>query len=504
MKQYDAVRLLLTTHLSDREIGLSAGLSKTTVGRYRNVIRTKRLTWEQVSPLDPAGVHALFNRRGNGGQRRRQPAWELVHEQMQRKGMTLQLLWEEYRREGPHDALCYSQFAARYRAYRGTLPTVMRQYHEPGERVFVDYSGLRPHYFDQATQQKVHAELFVGVLPASGLFFAFCSASQKIPDWIDAHVAMLNYFGGAPQAIVPDNLRSAITKPGRSPIIQRTYADLARHYNIAIVPARPNRPRDKAAVEQAVKFAQQRILVRLRHQTFYALDELNTAVAGLLNEANDRPMVKDNLSRRARFEAIERAKLSPLPAAPYVYAEWVTIPKVPRDYHVAIEGHFYSVPYGLVGERLEARVTRDAVEFYRQRTRVAAHRRSSAIGRHTTIAAHQPEAHRAQAERAPTALMAWAGEVGPFTARFIRRQFDAASPIKGTQAGDALRGLARKHGTAALERAARASLDLGSPNVSALQRLLANQQTAQRQPVVLRHANVRRASDYLQGGAPCQ
>lgn len=498
MKQLDTVRLLLTTTLSDREIGLAAGVSKTTVGRYRRIAQTRGLTWEHVSSLAPDAVHAVFHRPARGPRTKREPVWEALHERMARKGATLQLLWEEYRREDPHDALCYSHFAAKYRAYKNTLPTVMRQHHEPGERAFVDYSGLRPFYIDPSTRQKVHVELFVGVLGASSLFFATCTASQKVPDFIAAHVAMLDYFGGVPRAIVPDNLKSAVVATGKTPKIQRTYADFARHYGTAILPTRPYRPRDKAAAEQAVKFAQQRIVARLHHQTFYSLDELNLAVARLLAEANDRPMVKDGLSRRARFEAIERAALVSLPPTPYVYAEWVSLPKVPNDYHVAVDGHFYSVPHELIGKRLDARRTANTVDFYLDRRLVARHERSSRLGAHTTLPAHQTDAHRAQAGRTPEALRDWAKSVGPYTQKFVAQQFGRAQSFLGLPTCDALRSLAQTHGTAPVERAVRSAFDLDSPTLNSVKRLLAN--AAARATTGAPHnSNARGAQAFVEG-----
>ena len=304
MKHHDTVRLILTTHPSDREVAASVGVSKTTVGRYRRLAQAKQLTWPEVSALDAEALDRLFNRPANGGRPQRAIDLSLLHERLQGKGMTLQLLWEELRQDDPYNTPSYSQLAALLRRHRETLPTVMRQYHVPGQRAFVDYSGVRPHYLDPKTMQKVPVELFVGVLGCSSLMFAMCTPSQKVPDFIRAQVAMLEYFGGVPEVIVPDNLKSAVVKTGRLPTIQRSYEELSPHYGIAILPARPYRPRDKASVEVSVKVAQQRILARLRHKHFYSIDELNAEVARLLDEVNDRPMSKDHTSRRARFEAL--------------------------------------------------------------------------------------------------------------------------------------------------------------------------------------------------------
>jgi transposase len=505
MQTFDAVRLILTTTLGDREIAAAVNMSKTTVGRYRRLTEAKGLAWDAVDGMGPNALRQRLNRPANGGKRKTLPDLSVLHSQLQSKGMTLQLLWEDYRRDNPHDALSYSHLAAKLRRFRHTLPTVMRQTHVPGERVFVDYSGLRPHYFDPTTQTKVTVELFVGVLGASSLMFATCTPSQQIPDFLRAHVQMFDYFGGVPQVLVPDNLKSAVTTAGRAPKIQRSYADLARHYGLAVLPTRPVRPRDKASVEAGVKFAQQRILARLRHQQFYSLDELNAEIARLLEEANERPMVKDGLSRRQRFEQLERIALRPLPPAPYVFAEWTVVPTVPKDYHVFLDGHAYSVPHALIGERVEVRATDDMIEIRHEQRVVAKHPRSSTVGSHTTSLTHQPEAHRAQGERTPEGAIAWAKECGPHLLRFVRHQVERAQPFLGLPACDQLRSLARKHGTAVLDQAAQAALDLRSPRITTLKRLLDNQQSTNKKSTPPRSSNARGARYHarLAEEAPC-
>ena len=474
MKMFDAVRLIMTTKLSDRDVASAAGISKTTVGRYRRLAQDKGLTWAQVAELGPQAMQTLFNRPANGGNRRCMPDLPSLDAELQGKGMTLQVWWEDYRREQPHNAPSYSHLAAKLQDFRARQECVMRQHHTPGERVFVDYSGDRPHYIDPTTQQKIPVELFVGVLPASSLMFATCTVSQKVPDFIRAHVAMLDYFGAAPEVIVSDNLKSAVVKTGKSPTIQRSYAELARHYGIAVLPARPYKPRDKATVEASVKIAQQRILARLRHQHFYSMEEVNTCVARLLEEVNARPMQKSGLSRRARFNAMERHALKPLPAMPYIYAEWVAIPKVAKDYHVSVGGHFYSVPYGLIGKKLDARVSDTTVEIMQNLSCVARHTRSLVLGAHTTQSSHQPEAHRFFAERTLDGLTAWAKASGPHLLRFVQQLLGGMQPHLGLPACDALRSLANRHGVVATNDAARRAMLLGHPNITAVKRLLDN------------------------------
>lgn len=411
-RRLDMIEAILRGQRSNREIAARLGVSKTTVGRHRTILDTSGITTvEQVRAMSADALDALFNKRSNARSLKNQPDWEHVHEELGSQGVTLLLLWREYRtgllQQGrpASSLLSYSQFAFHYSVHRARLPlvehrpVVMRQQHEPGVAAQVDYSGKRPHHIDGAGR-KVAAELFVGVLPCSGLIFATCTATQQVPDFIAAHVRMLAYFGGAPLALIPDNLRSAVITPGKEPVLQRAYADCANYYDIAVVPARVRRPRDKAAVETSVCIVQREILAPLRHHTFRSLDALNQAVAEKLEILNARPMRKDGTSRRDRFERMERDALRPLPTAPYTCSAFLPLPPVPPDYHVSVFQHAYSVPYHLVGRRLAARVSGDGtrIDILDGRTVVAAHVRSAVIGGATTCPDHQPPHHRRWAE----------------------------------------------------------------------------------------------------------
>lgn len=502
MKQSDAVRLILTTRLSDRDIAAAAGVSKTTVGRYRRVADQKQLSWRQLAGVGPSELRRVFNRPASGGKPKAVPDLAQVHAEVSQPTMTLQLWWEEYRAADPHGALSYSHLAAKLNTYRAQLPSVMRQNRVPGERLMVDYSGVRPFYIDPNSGQVVHVELFVGVLAASSLLFAMCTPTQRVPDFIKAHTALLDYIGGVPELLVPDNLTSAVVRVRKKREIQRSYAEWGRHYGVAILPARPYHPKDKAGVEAGVKFAQYRVLARLRHHVFHSIDEINDAIRPMLEEANARPMYRDGISRRARFEAIERDTLRPLPDSPYRYSEWHIIPTVPNDYHVAVEGHFYSVPYHLIGQRVDACVEDTTVLVMHERKCVARHARSTVVGQHTTDGAHQTEAHRSQAMRSPDGMREWAKTAGAFVARFVHEQLNSPIPWQGLPACDEVRGLARKHGTEAVNQAARQALALNSPKVTTMRRLLASaahrpSDSASRRP---RNARGARA---IMGGESC-
>lgn len=501
MKLFDAVRLILTTRLSDRQIAASLSMSKTTVHRYRALAKDRHLRWESVQTQTPAQLARLFNRQSRGPAPKRAPDYAAIQKELLLKRTTLQLLWEEYRVVNPGDALSYAQFTALYRAHIKRQPRVMRQNHVPGERVFVDYSGKRPHYIDPATGEAVTVELFVAVLGASNYLYATCTHSQTVPDWIAAHVGMFDFFGGVPAIVVPDNLKSAVIKTGPEPKLQRTYQDLARHYGVAIMPARPRRPKDKGKVEVGVQIVQRWILARLRHQTFFSLDELNAAVAALLIDVNQRPFKKLPGCRQSRFEEIDKPALRRLPPLPYVYAEWVGKQTVPADYHIPVQGHFYSVPHSLVGEKVESRITANSVELLHNHRRVATHARNRTQGGHTTVFAHQPAEHRAQADHTPERLTAWGATVGPHTHAVVRRQFERSTPALGIPACASMRRLAEKHGTAALERAAQRAVELRSLTLTSVKTILRHhlRQAPKKPPT---HAHLRGAP-YYKEDRPC-
>jgi transposase len=471
-KLHDAVRMALATSLSDRAIAAALGMSKTTVRRYRSIAAVKQLSWADLCALTPQALEAQFNAAAGRLTTKRVPDFATLHTEIETKGVTLQLLWEEYRAPSPDDALSYSQFTHHYRAWAHCMHPVMRQHHRPGEKAFVDYSGKRPVWRDRTTGRDIPAELFVGALGVSSYVFAICTASQSIPDWIHASVKMLEFYGGVPEIIVPDNLKSAVEKPGRSPKIQRTYLDFARHYAVAIIPARVYRPQDKAKAEQSVQMAQRWILACMRHETFFSLADLNTRIAELLKALNRRPYKRLPGCRRSRFEELDQPALHPLPTVSYEFAEWVARQKVPNDYHVNVRGHFYSVPHVLIDRRVEVRITRSTVEIFCDQVRVATHVLSDVRGGYSTLPEHQPEAHRAQAGRTPERQLAWAATVGPNTTAVMRSLFDRRLPALGLPAADKMRRLATQYGVEELEAAARRAVEIKSLTVTTLTALL--------------------------------
>ena len=286
-----------------------------------------------------------------------------IHQELKRVGVTLHLLWEEYREANPK-GYAYSQFCVIYGRWAQKLKPSMRQVHRAGEKTFIDFSGKRPELTDPRTGTTKPVELFVAALGASGYTYAEATPSQKLADWISVHIRMVEFFGGSSRIWVPDQLKSAITLSCRYEAgVNRTYQDEAEHYGAVVIPARPRKPKDKAKIEATVLLAQRWLLARIRNHTFFSLADLNGAIRKLLLELNQRPMQKLRVSRLELYERLDRPALQPLPTDRYEQAEWKGC-RANIDYHVTVDHHPYSVPYQLIQETLEARYTASIVEVY--------------------------------------------------------------------------------------------------------------------------------------------
>jgi transposase len=375
----------------------------------------------------------------------------------------------------------------------------MRQLHRAGEKLFVDYSGKKPAIVDPDTGEVREVELFVAVLGASNYTFAEATFTQQIPDWIQSHVHAFEFFGGVPGAIVPDQLKTGITRACRyEPELQRSYDELALHYGTAIVPARPASPRDKAKVEAAVLIAQRWILARLRHETFFSLAALNQRILELLDELNRRVMRHYRASRRELFEQLDRPALRPLPETRFEHAGWRFV-RPNLDYHVELDGHYYSVPFTLRHERLDLRHTATTVEVFHKGQRVASHRRSSLRGRHTTVAEHMPKSHQAHLEWSPERIGRWAASIGPCTQQLVEAIFaDRPHPEQGYRSCLGILRLAKRYGDTRLEAACQRAVAVGARSYRhvdsmlkhGLDRLPATAESS-RDAVAVAHANLR-------------
>ncbi|MTH94850.1 IS21 family transposase [Roseibium sp. RKSG952] len=402
------------------------------------------------------------------------PDWPHVHSELRRKGVTLRLLWEEYRNVFP-DGYSYSRFCELYGAWEGRLSPVMRQRHPAGEKLFVDYAGTTIDIICPQTGEVRSAQLFIATLGASNYTYAEATWSQKLSDWIASHVRAFAFFGGVPSQVICDNLKAGVAKSCfHDPALNRTYADLARHYETAIVPARPRKPRDKAKAEAAVLLCERWILARLRNRRFFTLDEVNAAIRPLLEQLNTKVSRHLGASRRDLFDKLDKPALKPLAATPYVYAEWKQC-RAGLDYHVDVLHHYYSVPHQLIRQKLWVRITARTVEVFFKGARVAAHTRNSGNRQHSTLREHMPPNHRFRADWTPERIRKKAARIGPntqaFTSAVMRRR---KHPEQGFRTCLGVIRLADTFGPDRLEAACERALEINVYSYTSLQSILKN------------------------------
>ncbi|MBT8421359.1 MAG: IS21 family transposase [Gammaproteobacteria bacterium] len=472
-KIHEVLRLSHERGLGIRAISKSINASPSTVGDYLRRAKVAGLTWPLPSDLDETALEGLlFKPPTPQGKQRQLPDWAYIHEERKRKGVTLALLWQEYKSAYP-DGLQYSQFSEKYRVWRGKLDVVMRQNHRAGEKLFVDYAGQTVPVVDWGTGELREAQVFVAVLGASNYTFAEATWTQGLPDWIGSHIRAFQYLGGCPEVVVPDNLRAGVSKAHRyEPDINPTYQELAHHYGVAVLPARVRKPRDKSKVEAGVLLVERWILARVRNRSFFSLPELNLAIRELLTGLNERPFKKLPGTRRQLFESLDKPALKPLPQSAYAYAQWKKV-RVNIDYHVELEGHYYSVHYQLIKQQLDMRYTADIVECFHKGKRVASHRRSHVRGKHTTLSEHMPEAHRQYGDWSPRRLIRWAETFGPDTTSVITHILTTRRyPQQGFRSCLGILRLGKSYGNERLEKACKRALLLKAYSVKSVESIL--------------------------------
>jgi len=470
----EVLRLRWECGLSERMAASSCSLARSTVAKYVRRAREAGLSW----PLPEGLTDEELDRRvfpasmaAESGPRF-VPDWAEIHRQLARKGVTLQLVWEEYKEAHP-DGFQYTQFCVRYRAWRETLDLPMRQEHKAGERMFVDYCGHTMPVTDPKTGELRPAQIFVATLGASNYTYAEAGWTQSLPEWVMAHVRAFAFYGGVPALVVSDNLKAGVTTPHRyEPEVNRTYEDLAEHYGCALLPARVRKPKDKAKVEKAVQDVERRVLAALRNRTFFSLRELNEAIEWRLIQYNERPFQKLEGSRRSLFEELDRPALRPLPDEPYEYAEWKKA-RVNIDYHVTVEGNFYSVPYQLVNQAIDIRLTATGVECFHKHKRVASHLRLPRRGQYATLSAHMPKSHREYAEWTPERLVRWADKTGPQTVTVVEAILRSRPhPQQGFRACLGLMRLGKEYGPERLEAACARALATKTATFKSIESIL--------------------------------
>ena len=505
----EVLRLKWERGLSHRQVERSLQMGRGTVAGYLRRALAAGLSWEQVATLIDGDLEQrLFpSAAGPPTGSKPLPDWARVHQELKRKGVTLSLLWQEYR-ERDADGYGYSRFCELFRAWEGRLDPCLRQDYAGGEKLFVDYAGQTVVVQDASSGAPREAQVFVAVLGASNYTFAEATWSQALEDWIGSHVRAFQFLGGVSELVTPDNLKSGVKAPCRyEPDLNRSYTEMAEHYGVAVVPARVRKPRDKAKVESGVLQVSRWILARLRNETFFSLRELNESIRKLLGELNERPLKVLGISRRELFERVDRPALRPLPRTPYEFAEWKHV-RVAPDYHVELEGHYYSVPYQLLRQQLQLRATAWTVEVFHKGKRVAAHHRDRRKAKHSTLTEHMPKAHQAYLEWTPTRLVQWAEKTGRATAELVAAILcGRVHPQQGFRSCLGLMRLGDRYGAERLEAACQRALAIQGLSYKSVKSILDH--GLDRQPLAaavdgaapIQHGNLRGAA-YYRGGDP--
>lgn len=501
MRKTREVLRLKAMGLSDNQVSRASGVARTTVRRYLARAEAAGVSWPLPDELDDAELDRLLF--GEPDPTRDQasvvPDWAQVQRELRGKHVTLQLVHAEYVEQvGEARAYSYSRFCELYRGWEGRVEPVMRQRHTAGEKLFVDWAGMTVPVVDPATGEVFDAQIWVGTLGASSYTYARAMRSQQQRDWLAAHVACFEHLGAVPEIVVPDNTKTAVTSPCRyDPDVNVAYAELAEHYQLAVVPTRVAKPRDKGKVESGVLVVERSVLAPLRKRTFFGLGELNAAIEPLVERVNERTMQHVGKSRRQLFDQVDRPAMRTLPGGRYEYAEW-TKARVAPDYHVAVDGHYYSVPFRLIGRQLDVRMTARTIEIFDQRRRVASHPRSFTHG-HTTIPAHMPDSHRRHAEWTPERIRRWArAEAGPQAAELVDRIMrEMPHPEQGFRSALGVMRLGKRYGPERLEAACQRALMSGAVRYRSVKAILERGLDRQPLPDALpevppaRHHNIR-------------
>ena len=459
----EVFRLKFDCDISNRQIAKSCNIARSTVAEYLFRFQQAALSWPLPQDIDDNQLEQLLYPQMPTlpAHERPLPDWSYIHQQLRHKSVTLMLLWQEHKELHPQ-GYQYSQFCHLYRQWTNKIDPVMRQEHRAGEKLFVDYAGQTVQVYDLHTNQMRDAQIFVAVLGASNYTFAEATWTQSLPDWISSHSRAFIFFGGVAQIVVPDNLKSGVSKASLyEPDINPTYLDMANYYDTVVIPARVRKPKDKAKVEVAVQVVERWILARIRNRQFFSLRQLNETIAELLVELNNRAFQKLPGCRKQLFEALDKPALKPLPVQPYPYAEW-KIAGVNIDYHIEVDHHYYSVPYPLIGKKIDVRITDTTIECFYKSQSVASHIRSYLKGRHTTVKQHMPKSHQQWAKWSPQRFINWAAKIGPHTAQLIEQILNSRKhPQQGFRSCLGILRLAKSYDDQRLEAACQRALTIG-------------------------------------------
>ncbi len=502
MRKIKEVLRLKSLGLTNRQIAGSIHVARSTIAEYLKRAKAAEFSWPLSSDLDDATLEKLLFPVGQLPKGdRQQPDCNYIHSELKKNGVTLMLLWEEYLANNT-GGYRYTQFCHHYRMWRGHISPSMRQVHRAGEKMFVDFAGHTIPVVNRLSGEIKDAQIFVAVLGASNYTYSQAVWSQDLPNWIDCHAKAFKFFGGVTKLVIPDNLKAGVSKPCRyEPDLNPTYRDMADHYGTVVIPARVRKPKDKPKVEVGVQVVERWILARLRNRTFFSLGELNQAMALLLEKLNKRAFAKLEGCRRSLFETIDKPALLPLPTRIYEFAEW-RIATVNIDYHIEVDRHYYSVPYQLLKQRVDVRITKSVVEILFKGRRVASHVRSYEKGKHSTALEHMPRGHREYLEWSPSRIISWAKTVGPECGRLVEAIMSSRKhPTQGYRSALGIMRLTKTYSSKRLEAAAARALEIGALSFKSVSLMLKNNlenetEKTQRASALIEHDNIRGANYY--------
>jgi len=502
----EVLRLSYQLGLSARQVARSANVSRSTVKEY--LVRAERagIAWPVAESLteEQIGERLFPSKPVDASAQRALPDFDYIYRELKahkKFNLTLDLLWREYKEQHP-EGYQYSQFCELYRQWRKKLDYSMRQDHRGGEKLFIDY-GEGLNIVEPQSGEPIKTQLFVAVWGASNYTYAEATLTQQLPDWIGSHVRAFSYFGSLPKIVVPDCLKGAVSRVCRyEPELNPTYAEMAEHYGVCVLPARPAHPKDKAKVEAGVLIAKRWILSALRHRTFYSLTELNAAIAELLERLNSRTLRKLKKSRRELFDLFDRPAAKPLPEKFYEYAEW-KLASVNIDYHIEVEHHYYSVPFRLLREKVDVRLTATTIEAFIKGERVAAHVRSFIPHTHSTLKEHMPAAHQKYLEWTPSRMITWAQKIGPATAQLVKTIIESRThPEQAYRSCLGILRLEKHYPKERLEKASKRALKFGAHSFRSLKNILSagldrvEENESAAQPLLISHENIRGSRYY--------
>lgn len=503
----EVLRLKYLGQLSNRKIELLGIASKSVISNYVSRFQKCGLDIHSALALDDDELGVVLypelkpkNRRNNA---KPHPDWNYIHNELKKKGMTRQLLWEEYRENNP-DGLGITQFKEHYARYAATLNPSMRQIHYAGDKLFVDFSGLTMPIVNAKTGEVSKAQIFVAVLGASGYTFVHAVESQSTESFIECHNESFSFYGGVPNQVVPDNLKAAVISNTKGKVrLNESYADMGRHYGVAIVPARPYKPQDKSKAELGVKGIQRWILMKLRHHTFFDINELNDAIASLLDAYNAKMIKRLGKSRAELFEELDKPVLHPLRSNRYIYREFKRA-TVAIDYHIELDSNGYSVPYAYLGKKVDVWYSRHSVTISHQGSVIAQHKRCTNPYDDSTILSHMPASHQYQFEKwNPGRILNWASSIGADTVKLMQHIMKQRShPVRGYKSCMVILNFSKTYGNEALELTCNKALEINASSVSSIESILKRKTYLKEEPsqpannLFNAHENLRGANTY--------